>query len=157
MPACGKSTIAKKFAKQINYDFIDIDEYIEEKNKQKISDIFKTYGEAKFREFENLALKEILKKKYIVVATGGGLPCFYNNMQLMNASGKTIYLKVDMQTLFNRIKADLNIRPLLQQKTDEEIKLYLKQTINEREIFYKQANFTIDAKNDISKILEVLN
>lgn len=142
---------------QINNNFIDIDDYIERKYKQKISDIFKNYGEEKFREFENLALKQIIKKNNIIVATGGGLPCFYNNMQLMSKAGTTIYLKVDYETLFNRIKSDKNIRPLIQKKSDKEIKLYLQQTLNEREMFYTQANYTINAKNDLQKVLETIN
>ncbi len=154
MPGSGKSTVAKEFALSIDSDFIDIDEYIESKHKQKISEIFELYGETKFREFENLALKEIINKDNIVIATGGGLPCFYNNMQIMKEAGKTIYLKVTYDTLFNRIKSDNNIRPLIKNKLDKEVKSYLNSTLIEREKFYNQANCIIDADNDIPEILK---
>lgn len=157
MPGSGKSTLAKGFARVIDSNFIDIDEYIEFKHKQKISKIFELYGEAKFREFENLALKELIKKDNVVVATGGGTPCFYNNMKLMKEAGKTIYLKIASKTLFNRIKSDNNIRPLVQNKLDKEVKLYLNTTLIEREKFYKQADFIIDADKSIPEILDLIS
>ncbi len=157
LPASGKSTIAKEFAVLNDLCFIDTDVYIEDKYQIKILEIFNKFGEDKFREFENIALKDILQKENIVVATGGGLPCFNNNMEILNKFGTTIYLKASKEIIFSRLTNDKNIRPLIQGKSEQEIILYIENTLKEREPFYKQAHLIIDAEKSIAEQIEIIN
>ena len=91
---CGKSFLSKKLSKVLTIDYFDLDNLVELKEKQKIIEIFKKKGESYFRKIENLELYNLIhKNNKSVVATGGGTPCFLNNMKLMNNSGITIYLK----------------------------------------------------------------
>lgn len=157
MPASGKSTLANKFATQNNVVLFDTDTYIEEKYQLKISEIFNKFGENKFREFERNTIEEIVKYKNVIVATGGGLPCFHNNMQFMNDIGKTIYLKVSAKTLQKRLMKDKNIRPLIKGKLEQEILDYLNATLKIRELFYKQAHYIIDAEKSIEEQIKTIN
>jgi len=157
MPASGKSTISNELAVLNNAVLFDTDTYIEKKQQLKISEIFNKFGENTFREYERNALKEIVKNENVIVATGGGLPCLYDNMQLMNKVGKTIYLKVSAETLQKRLLKDKNIRPLIKEKSEHEILDYLKATIKKREVFYRQANFIINAEKSIKEQISIIN
>lgn len=155
MPGSGKSTIAKKLSEQMNYKYIDSDEYIELKYNLKISEIFEKFGEEKFREFEHSALKDILKKDNFILSSGGGMPCFKNNIDIMNEIGKTVYLKVSVETLYNRTIKETKKRPLLKNKSSNEIKNYIKLTLTERENEYKKAKYIINAEQSIRDILHL--
>ena len=157
MPASGKSTIAKKLAILNKAKLFDTDNYIEEKYQLKISEIFDKFGENKFRKFERCAIKDIINNENIIVATGGGLPCFYDNMQFMNNIGKTIYLNVSAKTLQKRLLKDKNTRPLIKGKSSQEILEYLRIYLKEREPFYKQAHFIIDAEKSIEEQINIIN
>src|SRR3982750_1343717 len=91
---CGKSKLGKQLAKKLNHEFIDFDELIEEQSGKKISEIFKDDGQPAFRNLETEILKRVSALNDIVVSTGGGTPCFNDNMKLMNASGITVYLRM---------------------------------------------------------------
>jgi shikimate kinase len=100
----GKSTAGKKLASELGYEFIDLDHFIETEYKQTIPEIFASKGEKEFRSMENNTLKKVLeKKKDAVVACGGGTPCYFNNMELMNNNGITIYLKMSVDALVSRL------------------------------------------------------
>ena len=96
---CGKSTIGKALAKQMGFDFIDLDKYIEKKEVKSIQQIFKKKGELSFRKMEGIALLEVCKKNNIVIATGGGTPCFLKNMQTILEKGRSIYIKMGAEEL----------------------------------------------------------
>lgn len=98
----GKTHTGQGLAAELNKPFIDLDTYISEKEKRTISAIFKENGAAYFRTIEHKYLNEISEKKQVIVALGGGTPCFYNNMNLINTTGISIYLKTDEKTLFER-------------------------------------------------------
>jgi shikimate kinase len=153
MPGSGKSTIAKLLSEKKHLELCDTDHFLEKKYKLKIHDFFDVYGEDKFREFEHNAIREILDKNNIIVATGGGLPCFYNNMTLMNDAGMTIYLKADPQTLYTRIIQSNIERPLIESRTKNEIFDYLERTLISREVFYRKAQLIVDANRTIEEIL----
>ena len=151
----GKTTIGKKFASKIGYKFIDIDTYIEEKNKHSISSIFELVGEEGFRKVENKALLEVSLLENCVISVGGGTPCFFNNMEIINNSGKSIYLKYTPKFLFQRLINAKKKRPLIEGKND--LLGYITETLRKREPYYLQANHKIEEINlKVSDFLKVL-
>lgn len=150
MPGSGKTTIGKKLAENLKYDFIDLDAYIEEKSLMFIEDIFKDYGEDKFRELETKALSEV-KPLNIVISTGGGIVTKKKNKLLMD--GLVIYLNTDLKLIEKRLE-DSYLRPLLKNNSLENI-------YNDRFLKYQDfANYNVsnnktpdDTLNDILKII----
>lgn len=143
----GKSSFGKKLALKLNHTFIDLDKYIETQSQLSIPEIFEKKGEVHFRELEHEALKMIICENNVVIATGGGTPCYYNNMELMQKNGISIYLQSPIELLLNRLKKSKKERPLLQEMNDEELKEFVQQSLQKREVFYLKANYIIDAKN----------
>jgi len=136
----GKTTYGRALAEEMHYDFVDTDELIEEHCNKTISEIFAAEGEKKFRQYEREVLHGLLHREKLVVACGGGLPCFFDNMERMNASGITVYLKAEVELLAQRIeKGNNNHRPLLEGKTDLELRLHIKSLLLIREKYYQQA------------------
>ncbi|MFW5645529.1 MAG: shikimate kinase [Bacteroidota bacterium] len=140
----GKTTLGRKLARRMEYNFIDLDEFIENKESKKISKIFSSYGENKFRvmEAENLRLLEILKDA--VISTGGGAPCFYDNMEWMNTRGITIYLKHDVESLFRRLRASNKKRPLIKGMSKGKLFNYIRETLALREEYYNQSKIIME-------------
>ncbi len=144
---CGKTTIGKQVAEKLNFTFIDLDTFIEQKYQRSISSIFEKFGETYFREIEKKELKELLCFSNIVVSTGGGTPCFFDNMQIINKLGISCYLQTDIEILATRLSTAKNQRPLIKGKTHSELIEFITETLGKREEFYKQATFTIVASN----------
>lgn len=140
----GKTTHGQKIARMTGYEFIDMDRWITEKEGASIPEIFKVHGESHFRELETIAIKELGHRDKIVIATGGGAPCHNNNMEIMKNSGLTVYLKMNSEELYNRLVHSKNERPLLRDKTDEEMRSYIEELLKEREPCYSQADMVID-------------
>lgn len=138
----GKSTLGKKLARRLNVDFIDADQYIEEQVGMSILDYFTQFGEEKFRVLERDFIRQ-LDISARVVATGGGLPCFYDNMDTMNATGVTIYLHRPPKELVQRLKNAKTERPLIAGLSDEELLDFISAQLEEREQFYNQAQFVL--------------
>lgn len=154
--AAGKTTIGKELAKKLAMTFIDMDDVIETKAGMPLPAIFDKKGEQAFRKLENETLREVLELDNQVIATGGGTPCFYNNMQLMNSTGSTFYLYFSPNELLNRLKlTNLNTRPLLSGKTDEELLHFITKSLNERELYYLRANYKVDG-DDKEKINHII-
>ncbi len=154
MPGSGKTSVAKKISLKRKLYFFDTDKVIEEKYNKSISEIFGTEGEHVFRKYENELINSLQSKDKIVVATGGGFPCFFNNMQIMNRIGRTVYLKASPDVLLKRILRSADMRPLLEGKNEAELSEYIKKTLVYREKFYGEANYTVDADKDISDIIK---
>lgn len=153
----GKSTLGKGLAKALSISWIDLDTEIESRYKISISDFFSKYGEFAFRDVEHKVLKDIVKIQDIVVSTGGGVPCFHNNMDLMNKSGFTIYLKATPEIILSRIGPFAWKRPLFQKMDGEDILEKITDHLNSREIYYKQAQLTIDATQpDIQELTKLI-
>lgn len=163
LTGCGKSTIGKNLALQLKTKFVDLDDYIILKEQMSISEIFTEKGESYFRQLENKALKELSNETDIVIATGGGAPCFHDNMTLMNVSGVTIFLDVTIQEICNRLWNTPNRanRPLLQDKNKEQLFEYLEKLRAERIQFYNEAKLTMHGNtivvNQILMILEQMD
>lgn len=143
----GKSTMGKKLAKAMNLKYIDTDNIIETKYNITINNFFEKYGEDLFREFEHKILLESIKEDNIIISTGGGLPCFHKNMELIKENGISIYLNMSPQSIIHRINNSKKKRPLLQDKSPEELKTYIETLLKQREIFYNQATLTIKGES----------
>lgn len=136
----GKSLIGYSLAQKFQTEFIDLDKEIEKKRGCSISDFFRIHGETEFRNEEATLLREIgSHHNSFVIATGGGTPCFHNNMRWMNETGKTIYLKVSVETLISRLKRDRINRPLISSLPDKNFETYIEALFKERENFYMQS------------------
>ena len=145
MMGSGKTFWAEKIAHANNMLHIDLDIYIEIKEKKKIQEIFEIYGEEYFRQLENKYLLEIiLSKKSALISTGGGTPCFGNNLSAMLESGIVCYLKTDIKTLADRIKKDHSVRPLLKNIALENMESYFKNILLTREKYYLKASHIIE-------------
>jgi shikimate kinase len=140
MPASGKSTVGKIFAEKLAYQFLDLDALICEREQKSIPEIFAQQGEDAFRKVERDALISTLNYRNTILSTGGGAPCFFDNMDLINQAGLSIFLKTPVDILLQRIREDTkNIRPLYDTKSDEELKVFLEELLLKRELFYKKA------------------
>ena len=162
--ASGKSTIGKKLAKKLNYDFIDLDDFIENKENLTVSDIFKSKGEIYFRKQETLYLTQLLEEKSnIILSVGGGTPCYGANMELiLNASHtKSIYLKSSIPELVKKLNKKKATRPLIAHiETKEALTEFIGKHLFERIQFYSQAEIQINTdKKSKKEIVEeiVLN
>ena len=143
----GKTTIGKELASQMKLSFVDLDLFIENRYRKTIPQIFAEKGEDMFREMEQKALREVAEFEDVVVATGGGAPCFHQNMKFMNESGTTVYLKVSTEELIKRITLHQYTRPVLKNRSDSELKVFVEEMIAKRSPFYEQAHiiFNTDA------------
>ena len=141
----GKTTLGKAFARQMNIPFIDLDWYIEERLHKSIRELFIERGEASFRELERNMLHEVSEFEDVIVSTGGGTPCFFDNMDYMNRHGQTVFLDVHPDILFNRLRVATRQRPILQGKTDEELRSFIVEALDKRAPFYSQARYRFDA------------
>ncbi len=145
MMGCGKSFWAPRIATAGGLECIDLDHYIEEKMKQSISNLFATKGEAQFRQIEHICLIEVIERyPHCIVATGGGTPCFLNNMELMKASGKVSYLKTPLETLAERVATSTLKRPLLEQATPTDLLKTLSEIYHSRKKCYEKSDYIID-------------
>lgn len=154
MPSSGKSTVGKLLAGFLGLTFIDLDDAIVAGEGKEIPEIFSLKGEQYFRKLERDNLRDqILKEEGFVMATGGGTPCFFDNMDRMNQSGTTIFLNVDVDQLFIKLsKKGIQKRPLLKDKTLDELHTELKNKFEERKGFYQQATIVLDQTfKDISE------
>jgi shikimate kinase len=155
--ASGKTRMGQELSALTGYPFIDTDELFEERYKISILDFFERYNEDSFRKIEKDLLLETLKYKDAIIATGGGTPCFYHNMEIIKRNGISIYLKLDLIPLVDRLLVIRKKRPLLKNKTTIELESFIRTQLAEREPFYSQADFSVDAEitsaNDIVRLI----
>ena len=137
----GKTTLGKLLAKELQADFIDMDWYIEQRFHCTVRDIFAERGEDGFRKIEQNILHEVGEFENVFIATGGGTPCFFGNMEWMNAHGDTVFLQTSEDTLFRRLQSGKQTRPILMNKTDEELRSFIVEALKARMPFYSQAKY----------------
>ena len=152
----GKSTHGSSLAKKIGYDFIDMDQLIEQTSGMTIPGIFQEHGETTFRKWEYDILLELCARERLVISTGGGAPCHHDLMHIMNRNGCTIYIKLPAAVLKDRLLQSQTRRPLIEEKSASELLDFIQTLLKQREIFYKQANFTVDGVNLNTEMLELL-
>lgn len=154
----GKTTIGKQLSNKLRYNFIDLDQFIEESNQISISSIFSNKGEAYFRDIESLHLKKVLELDNTVISLGGGTPCFNNNMRLIKNHSKSIFIDLPTKMLVSRLKNGRLKRPLIQDKSDDELFDFINTLRSKRLSYYNQANLIINKREDIiSHILDFIN
>lgn len=136
---CGKTTLGRKLASRLVYEFIDLDHVFEAAKGTTIADYFAKYGEDAFRREESKTLKSHAYPAKAIVATGGGLPCFFDNADWMNAHGKTVYIKLTPKTLADRLENEKDQRPLLRERHGEALISFIAEKLEEREPFYNKA------------------
>ncbi len=141
---CGKTHWAERIARQLNSEFIDLDRFIEQGEKLSIPEIFGKYGEQHFRQLETKYLNQLSEKENVVVAAGGGTPCFNNNMELMNSLGETYYLQTEVETLVKRVRNQTKERPLIKDLGEQELIHFFTKNLKERERFYKIAKHVVE-------------
>lgn len=133
-------------ARRVEAGFVDLDEIIEKEAQMPISKIFRKQGEAGFRRLEKLALRSIPLEN-VVVATGGGTPCFFDNAEWMNARGLTVWLMAHDNTIAQRIAEGPQVRPLLHDLKEDEAREKIKTLLESRESFYELAKLHLPAEN----------
>ncbi|MBK7873331.1 MAG: shikimate kinase [Saprospiraceae bacterium] len=152
----GKSHVGKRLAHLCNIPFIDLDNEIEQQEGRTIPQIFEQNGEAAFRAIEQNALHKILKHEDAVIATGGGTPCFFDNMNWMNQYGITIYLQTPVDILVERLQSERAHRPLLQNLNDETLYTFIAEKLAAREMYYLQAGVVYQIKESNENVAKAL-
>lgn len=152
----GKTIVGKALAAELGVQFYDLDWYITERYHRSVKQIFDERGEEGFRDLEHRMLHEVAEFENIVLSCGGGTPCFYDNMEYMNSLGDTVYLKATPEVLGMHLRMGKGVRPLLLDKTPEELEQYISKSLVEREPYYNKAKHILDVSllDDASKIQE---
>jgi shikimate kinase len=140
----GKTTLGKMLAGRLDYHFIDMDKEIEQEQQMSINEIFSARGESFFRDREETLLKRLITRDNIVVSTGGGVPCYRDNMSLIKSSGVSVYLKMDREMIFNRLVTEQAERPLIKDMNPGTLYDFVRIKLAEREPFYRQADIIVD-------------
>jgi shikimate kinase len=140
----GKTTVGKALSKDINLPFYDLDWYIESRMHRTVKQIFDERGEEGFRQIEHNMLHEIAEFENVIISCGGGTPCFYDNMDYLNEQGETVFLQASPSVLYQHLKMGKTVRPLLLNKTPEEVQAFVKEQLAERTPYYNKAKHIID-------------
>ncbi|MGE4513019.1 MAG: shikimate kinase [Chryseobacterium sp.] len=144
----GKSHISKILSEKLNFKLIDLDKEISKRNKLTIPEIFAKRGEIFFRKLEREALEEILAtEENVILSLGGGTPAYYNNMEIINANSKSIFLRASIATLSERLTKQKEKRPLIANISDEDLPEFIAKHLFERNIFYGKAQFSVNTDN----------
>jgi len=146
--ASGKSKVGSDLAERIGYSFSDLDDLFEEKYRISIYNFFEKYGESNFRKIESRILHETRNLDQAVISTGGGTPCFFNNMAFIKDSGYSIYLRWNIPSLVQRLKNIRKKRPVLREFEGKDLLESVTKHLKERETFYNQADFIYEAETD---------
>tara|TARA_Y100001978_G_scaffold16072_1_gene12480 strand:- start:269 stop:754 length:486 start_codon:yes stop_codon:yes gene_type:complete len=148
---CGKTTIARELSNILRHPYLDTDKEIQKQTNFTINEIFKNFDEIYFRKKEKEILTSIKGKK--IVSTGGGLPIYSDNMKYIKKNGISIYLKTPIQILYNRLKNNLDNRPLINNIKNSHLKIFIKKQVQQREYYYKQANYIVETKDKSKKVI----
>lgn len=151
----GKTTTGKDLAKAIGYEFVDLDEFIEQKYQTKIPEIFAAEGELGFRKKEREALHEILTNTNIVLSLGGGTPVYYNNMEEITKNSVSFFIRVQLPQLVKRLENKKETRPLIAHLTNDELTEFVAKHLFERNQYYEKAKYTINVSSQST--LQVLD
>ena len=145
----GKTSMGIKLAENLGLTFVDMDHHIEEKYHKTVSQIFAESGQDAFRKLEQNCLHEVAEFENCVIATGGGAPCFFDNMEFMNTHGLTVYLSLSAEQLATRLELSrAGKRPLIANKQGDELRQFIGEGLSAREAFYKQAKVSVSGSDE---------
>jgi shikimate kinase len=144
--ASGKSNQGQILAEKLGYSFIDLDYLFEKRFRISVLDFFEKYDEDGFRKIEQSLLLETSGWENVVVATGGGTPCFFDNMRVIRESGISVYLHWEVSALVRRLRQVKRKRPLLKDIPSEELEGWVSAQLREREFYYNQADYIVEAE-----------
>lgn len=147
----GKTTVGKRLAKALSLSFVDLDAYIETRYRKTVPVLFEEMGEDGFRQIENRSLCEVSEFEDVVISTGGGTPCFFDNMDIMNRSGVTLYLEAHPEDLAAHLLASKTVRPLIAGKSKEELVPFIEGHLASRESYYKKAQIIYPIERMLTK------
>lgn len=153
----GKSTIGAILARKMEMEFIDLDDYIEKISGLSIQEIFETGGEASFRKLEQKCLYVLSERDNLIIATGGGTPCHFQNMRLIKNSGVSIYLNCTAEVIYERLYDKRATRPLISNKSDDELKRDIINLLSERRQYYEQSDIIVNAHAEPEEIVKDVN
>ena len=162
----GKTTVGKALSKETGMMFYDLDWYIESRMRKTVSQIFAEKGEEGFRKIEYNMMHEVAEFEDVIISCGGGTPCFFDNMDYLNQQGDVVYLKAMPEVLYKHLLMGKVERPLLKNKTPDELIAYITEHLKEREPFYQKAKYILDVnvlddydkiKTSVQQIREMLN
>lgn len=140
----GKTTVGKELARSLGVMFYDLDWYIETRMRKTVKQIFDERGEEGFRQVEHNMLHEVAEFEDVVISCGGGTPCFFDNMEYLNQQGETVYLQATPDVLHEHLKMGKGVRPLLLNKTPEEVSVFITEQLKQREQYYLKAKHVLD-------------
>ena len=140
----GKTTVGKAISKDTGMMFYDLDWYIESRMRRTVPQLFAERGEEAFRRIEYNMLHEVAEFEDVIISCGGGTPCFFDNIDYLNQQGDVVYLKATPETLYKHLLMAKVERPLLKDKTPDELIDYITSHLQEREPFYQKARYTLD-------------
>lgn len=155
---CGKSRLGRLLASHVGKAFVDMDDYIESRNCKTVPQIFAEEGESEFRRKERRALEELSEFEDVIIATGGGAPCFFDNMELMNRTGVTVFLNIEPSILADRLMKSKTERPLIKGKSREELIEFIYETLQKRKEYYSKAQFEITEPDiDLDELWQMIS
>jgi len=153
----GKTTAARRIANRLGWEMADTDNLFEEKYRISVHDFFRKYDESLFRKLESEVLKSTENSEHVVISTGGGMACFFDNMEWMNSHGLTVFMHISPEAAANRILNSKRKRPLTENKTEAELAEYIKQHYASRLPFYEQARITVKSENfDLDGLIKII-
>lgn len=157
----GKTTAGKELAKVLELEFIDLDHFIQARYQKTVSQLFQDVGEGEFRKIESSVLKEVGEFENVVISTGGGTPCFFDNMEYMNKAGTTVYLNAAPEALAARLNTCKEKRPLIKDKSEDELFTFVVESLEKRNPYYTQAQIIFETeelvnRDDVNKYVQQL-
>lgn len=147
----GKTTAGRELAQELDLDFIDLDHFIQARFQKTVNQLFQEVGESEFRTIERNMLKEVGEFENVVISSGGGTPCFFDNMDYMNKVGTTIYLKATPEALSSRLNACKEKRPLIKDKDEDELYRFVIESLKKRESFYSKAQIIFESEELVTR------
>ena len=140
----GKTTVGHALSQELGLPFYDLDWYIETRMHRTVKQIFDEKGEEGFRKIEHNLLHEVAEFEDVIISCGGGTPCFFDNIDYINRQGETVYLKCTTDVLYTHLKVGKTVRPVLLNKTPDEVKTFIEAQLKQREPFYAKAKHIVD-------------
>ena len=153
----GKTTAARRLANRLGWEVVDTDDMFEEKYKISVCDFFSKYDEALYRKLESEVLKSTESLTNVVVSTGGGTACYFDNIDWMNQHGLTVFLRISEKAVVDRLVHAKRKRPLAIGKSEEELTDFVAQHYTSRLPFYEKAQITVKSEDlDIERLTETI-